>query len=929
MASDNQEVPFMFKAKPQIIDLEQENVQASKSDRESAGSSSWASVNSQPAHISRNDYTQPEFGKASPLRSKLMSVFNIPKKGAPRPEHHRPAESNNSASRVPSNGSSSQLGNAFKAPPPMAFLDPMSQNQPSQKYAQVPPSAPIFSSIGSNSFKTISVPPSGPVIDLTQRDNNSSDDEFDPNAVLKDKTFGAPDPFEYLDPHMANENLKQLLEGAFEDDEGSEKKRRLPRRVKKPTDSTAKVLEGAKTLAEKLQRLDAKDEKAADNNVAETKPDEEDDDDDGAVDGLNVKLLPHQIEGVSWMIERESGTKKRGVLPKGGILADDMGLGKTVQALSLILTNPRPSKEVLEKIKKKDKKISLDTSTSTLVVAPLALIRQWESEIKTKTPSLKVLVHHGPSRTTSDKKLIANDVVITTYQTLMSENDSGACFRVKWYRVILDEAHSIKNPKAKSTQACYGLDSIYRWCLTGTPMQNNLDELQSLVRFLRIKPYCDYSCWKRDITAPLKNGRGHIAFRRIQVFLKAFMMRRTKDILKKEGAFGHGSASNGEGFKVVGREIKEVQIEFEYNERKFYERLENRAFHSLEDMAHEKNSYFGAFVLLLRLRQACNHSYLMQANMEKDKDALSTGNTNGNRSQSSQKQEDDDLNGLTGMLDGLTVETKKCDVCKTKLSAEEARQGDLRCADCIADLEENLSQEKRKLEEHKQHKSSRSKKQKEERLRLRKERLRRRVVESEDEDEAEWIVSKDKQGKLQGELNTDDEDEEGGGDWIGDDDSETGDEDEADEEEEEKSSSEEADREVHMNFYKPNCFNANSIANLPPSSKITRLLKILKEETPEHKVIVFSQFTSMLDIIEPFLEKKKYRYVRYDGSMRNDQREESLNLLRNNKKTRVLLCSLKCGSLGLNLTAASRVVIMEPFWNPVSLTITFSQDISD
>jgi SNF2 family DNA or RNA helicase len=106
-------------------------------------------------------------------------------------------------------------------------------------------------------------------------------------------------------------------------------------------------------------------------------------------------------------------------------------------------------------------------------------------------------------------------------------------------------------------------------------------------------------------------------------------------------------------------------------------------------------------------------------------------------------------------------------------------------------------------------------------------------------------------------------------------------------------------------------------SDLVPSTKIRQLLAILEKETGEHKVIVFSQFTSMLDLIEPFLKRAGYNFTRYDGSMRNDHREASLQKLREDKRTRVLLCSLKCGSLGLNLTAASRVVIMEPFWNPV------------
>ncbi|KLP14265.1 Uncharacterized protein LW94_11679 [Fusarium fujikuroi] len=100
------------------------------------------------------------------------------------------------------------------------------------------------------------------------------------------------------------------------------------------------------------------------------------------------------------------------------------------------------------------------------------------------------------------------------------------------------------------------------------------------------------------------------------------------------------------------------------------------------------------------------------------------------------------------------------------------------------------------------------------------------------------------------------------------------------------------------------------------SSKIRELIKILQGEVKEHKFIVFSQFTSMLDLVEPFFRKERFRFVRYDGSMKNDQREESLRKLRGDPQTRILLCSLKCGSLGLNLTAATRVVILEPFWNP-------------
>jgi SNF2 family DNA or RNA helicase len=898
----------------------QENVSKSKGNNTS---------NSQP-QTQQHASSQPEAQRKNPLGSKFSSLFNIPKRGVARPEHHRQPPSASSSRNVsgsstlddsawmsnPTNpwtqNSSAQnkilsgTSSGWKRPPEIPRFDPTG----GAKYAQPPSAKPLFSSFGTPFNNPVSVPQSAPqrvTIDLTDEDN-----QFDPNAALKDRSFNA---YEYVDPIKANENLKKLLEGAFEDEEEEgERKQRLPKSVRKPAAKVAKKVGGIKSLADRLMKLEVKEE------AAEEVPGEEEDDDEGYVDGLEVRLLPHQIDGVSWMIERESGKKKKGIFPKGGILADDMGLGKTIQALSLILMNFRPSDEQLEKEFKK-KKIPISTSHSTLVVAPLALIKQWESEIKTKAPGLKVLVHHGPSRTTMASKLKAYDVVVTTYQTLMSEHTSEAtgCFGVQWYRVILDEAHSIKNPKAKSTQATYALRSIYRWCLTGTPMQNNLDELQSLIRFLRIQPYCDYSSWKRDITGPIKDGRGGIGMRRLHYFLKAFMMRRTKDVLRKEGGLGHQTAEGG-GFKLVGREVREIKSEFDASERLFYERLESRAQESLDVMMKkDKNNYIGALVLLLRLRQACNHPHLMKSKMEKDQDALAVG-TSG---RGQQQKGDSDVDGLANLLDGLSVQTKNCDMCKRQFDQNEVSRGSIRCNDCEADLAiATGTSRKLKPKTKKSEKSKKTKKSKissEERQKLRKARQRRVVIDSDDEDEAsaEWLVSQESRNAKDGELNTDDEDDEEGAEWLGSDDSET--DDEEDDDAADQSGEEETERSLHYNPYKPMNFSPDTYdGELPASTKIKEMLSILETETPDNKVIVFSQFTTMLDIIEPFLEEAGHRYVRYDGSMRNDQREHSLNQLRTNSKTRVLLCSLRCGSLGLNLTAASRVIIMEPFWNPVS-----------
>lgn len=824
--------------------------------------------------------------------------------------------------------------------------------------------------------------------------DSEDDDDFNPDAdILAERNrFGAPDPYAYVDSGQAGDNIKALLEGAFDDEEGNIPRTRGRKKKKQEQEEDATT-----SLAKRLQALDVKQKE-------EAKPEEEDEDDedDGTVDGMKVKLLPHQVEGVAWMIEKETGAhNKRAKLPKGGILADDMGLGKTVQSIALILSNPRPDKDAEPENKKN--KIVPAVGKGTLVVAPLALIKQWEAEINdkvTKSHALKVLVHHGPNRTKSVEKLKSYDVVITTYQVLASEHAScgegpdglqKGCFGVHWYRTMLDEAHTIKNRAAKMTKACYDVRSHYRWCLTGTPMQNNLDELQSLIRFLRIQPYADMSNWKDSITGPMKNGRGNLAMRRLQIFLKAFMKRRTKEVLKKEGGLKFGGKEDNGGFQIVARNVETVIGSFTAREREFYDRLSNRAESRLaEMMGGAKTDYIGALVLLLRLRQACNHPNLTKSNVKDDKDALTTGSRPQNGIQTPRKGQDTDADDLADLFGGLSVQTKRCDLCQLKLTIDNSGAGAIRCNDCEADL--NVSQKKakkgKKERRHKKEKDGAHKSKKhakpvvedseddneddddEPSKPAKSSRQRRVVVDSDDEEGAEWLVPEDQQnssvlGKAGG---TDDENADGGGDTIGsidsadsaseeeddtpskkkddsfivhdtdsenemrnvrkklfkkpaavvDSDDET--EQEPDSEEEqtdsEEDSSSEADSEEEEDDESSNSDIEYNASDLTPSTKIRQLLQILQKETPGHKVIVFSQFTSMLDLIEPFLRREGHVFTRYDGSMRNDLREASLHKLRTDKRTRVLLCSLKCGSLGLNLTAASRVVIMEPFWNP-------------
>jgi SNF2 family DNA or RNA helicase len=295
-----------------------------------------------------------------------------------------------------------------------------------------------------------------------------------------------------------------------------------------------------------------------------------------------------------------------------------MGLGKTVQSIALILSHPHPQYAMTESAQiDEGVKIPDDMARTTLIVGPLALIKQWESELNSKTTSLpralKVLVHHGPNRTKDSRVLSKYDVVVTTYPIVASEHKTtsedkpSALYGVRWWRIILDEAHSIKNPSAKGSQACFALRGRFRWCLTGTPIQNNLEELQSLIRFLRIAPYDEMTVWKEQIVRPMKNGKEQLAMDRLKVILGAILLRRTKKVLgereKKRIEAGEEKGRN-EMMNLPPRNVKSVICKFTTHEKAFYDRLEDKTGRALDRLqGADKMDYTGALVLLLRLRQ--------------------------------------------------------------------------------------------------------------------------------------------------------------------------------------------------------------------------------------------------------------------------------------------------------------------------------------
>jgi SNF2 family DNA or RNA helicase len=230
--------------------------------------------------------------------------------------------------------------------------------------------------------------------------------------------------------------------------------------------------------------------------------------------GMKTPLYHHQLLAADWMVGREISLDR----PNGGMLADAMGLGKTVSTLATMVGNPPLEKEPAEVRK------------ATLIVVPASLLSQWKAEIKEHVDDriFQKVMSYKASADASVNILSDCDIVLTSYTEVMrswpfpttaeeksdvknsgietwySDHDSekGDLHRVKWYRIVLDEAQITKNFKSRTSVACYKLNAIYRWALSGTPIQNNLTELFPYFRFLRMNWSGDFHTFKKNFGNP-------------------------------------------------------------------------------------------------------------------------------------------------------------------------------------------------------------------------------------------------------------------------------------------------------------------------------------------------------------------------------------------------------------------------------------------
>jgi hypothetical protein len=237
-------------------------------------------------------------------------------------------------------------------------------------------------------------------------------------------------------------------------------------------------------------------------------------------EGFIGELRPYQQRGVAWlrMLER---------LGLGACLADDMGLGKTAMVLALLqnehgAASAGPGKTGLGKKGAGD-------GGPTLVICPTSVAGNWARESERFTPDLAVLMHHGATRAREaafEKAAMAADIVITTYA--LATRDRTVLAKVPWRRIVLDEAQNVKNPEAKQTKAVRALPSPRKVALTGTPVENHLGELWSIMEILNPSLLGSAASFRERFVIPVERFRDEEAAEQLRRLTRPFILRRLK-----------------------------------------------------------------------------------------------------------------------------------------------------------------------------------------------------------------------------------------------------------------------------------------------------------------------------------------------------------------------------------------------------------------
>ncbi|KNG50497.1 helicase swr1 [Stemphylium lycopersici] len=543
---------------------------------------------------------------------------------------------------------------------------------------------------------------------------------------------------------------------------------------------------------------------------------------------ITRRLKPFQLEGLSWMVRQEKTHYK------GGLLGDEMGMGKTIQAVSLIMSD-YPAKQ------------------PTLVCVPPVALMQWSNEIREYTDNkLKVLVYHGTNakcKKMSLKELKSYDVIMVSYNSLESLHrketkgwsrgediikEASSLHAIHYHRLILDEAHSIKSRNTGVAKACFALRSNYKWCLSGTPVQNRIGEFFSLLRFLEVRPFADYFCrscdceklhWATD-DDHMCVACNHGASEHISVFNQELLNPITgDDVQLREEALTKLHLITA---RIMLRRMKrdhtnsmELPMKDIIIHNEFFSEVERDFSTSIMSNSSRKfdtyvaqgvmlNNYANIFGLIMQMRQVANHPDLL---LKK--------------------------NAIEGASNVYV-----CNICDEP--AEDAVRSHCRhefCRACIKDFMDTCEASGTEADCPRCH-----------------------IALSIDFEQPELEQDED-------------------------------------------------------SVKKTSIINRIKMENWTSSTKIEMLvydLYKLRSKKQTLKSIVFSQFTSMLQLIEWRLRRAGFNTVMLDGSMTPAQRQKSIDHFMTNPDVEVFLVSLKAGGVALNLTEASRVFIVDPWWNPAA-----------
>ena len=570
-----------------------------------------------------------------------------------------------------------------------------------------------------------------------------------------------------------------------------------------------------------------------------------------------------------------------------------MGLGKTLSILALIMSTLDEARAFGQC----EPPINIDeverNSKATLIICPKSVMSNWEEQIKlhTKPKRLSVYSYHGASRIQDLDKLSRFNIVLTTYSTAAAEfadrnKSRNALAGINWFRIVLDEGHQIRTQSTQVSKACCALSAQRRWTVTGTPVQNRLDDLGALIKFLRVKPFDDSVSWAQHILAPLRNANENV-LQHLRLLVDSMTLRRQKD---KIG--------------LTQRRENRVRLDFNEDELLIYSQFSRESNLKLRIMLSKSNklqgkSYAHVLKSLSRLRQICAHGREMLS--EDDLKALE-GLTAGTAIELGDEPDDEpdgffvsDKHAHETLHMMSETDVDVCISCSRKIgdkkidpeaiadpdvsedSDEEIESGYSSESGYVSDTmgyltpcyhlicprckDKHIDETTPKLTEDYYHRCNYC----DQYVRFGLVELRRATLKA----TLESHIKVDKKGNRAK--------------WD-------------------------------QSTYSGRHTKVKALIEDLQQSEFESAQ--LPEDEPPIRSVVFSGWTSYLDLIEYALDEEKIEYVRLDGSMSLKARSSVLSTFKTDPDVRVLLVSIKAGGQGLNFTAASKAYMMEPQFNP-------------